>query len=236
MKNLTGTSLITCLLAGTLMTAAAAPESFQPQQGDQALQFQIQDGYRSLGQLSAYDGSLISYKRLLNGRKALQVGLGLMGELDTHDDSEDYPFSDTLNSRESSDNSDLSLELSLLLVTSTSGERSWFYYGYGPILSYHKSTDDHESRNNHDTPQFRIEDRSNWEFGAGLTGVAGVEWALNGFLTLHAEYRSSFMYRIREAKQVSTTEVAEQHHVGIDESSSFGFSSDGVRFGLSVYF
>ena len=240
MKNIISLSIILLILTAA---ATAAPwskqEKYQPEKGDQALQFQINAGARSSfssGYLSEYSGSMLSYKKMISDHKALQIGLGLTGLLYSVEESQDFYHMDSLNVDGSEDDSYLSLDLSIMLVNSLSGNRAWFYYGYGPSISYSQSYDEYETDLNSEPPEFYMQERSTSLFEAGLTAVAGVEWGLNSFLTLHAEYRSSFSYRLQTSDQNYSSEDHAGDHERTSKINQFRFSSDGVRFGLSVYF
>ncbi len=238
MKNVIQATIAILLFTATAVAASGnAQEKYQPEKGDQALQFQIDASSRSpLGHLSDYAGATLSYKRLISDRRALQLGLRLAGGLETSSDADEYPHADSLDFESSGDGSDLSVELSLLLVNTLPGDHTWFYYGYGPAVSYSKYNNEHECNRNTEPPEFHLHDMSMVEFEAGLTAVAGVEWGLTDYLTIHAEYRSSFMYMFRVVDQTSSSEDPESYEEHHDEDSRFSFLPDGVRFGLSIYF
>ncbi len=224
------------LITATVLAAETDSLSLRPVKGDQALQFKIGNGSRSLVTLDEYGGANLSYKRVLSDRKALQVGLEMRGGQSAREQTEAFPQVDTLNNSATSDDSFLDLELSLQLIHATVGERHWLYYGYGPAVSYSIEWETNESRLETNPPQIDKWDRTYINYGLGLTGLIGVEWALNDFLTLHAEYRSSLMYHITESEQIHTDEDPDMYNEDDYHSHYLDFIPDGVRFGLSVYF
>lgn len=113
-----------------------------------------------------------------------------------------------------------------------------FFWGGGPKVTYtdyHYESIDYSSSGGRLNYTFFRTDGRRW--AAGLQGLAGLEWFFSDWFSLHAEYAVSAMFE-------STHRVEERFRSDssgydmrtVTDVSSPEFSSDGVRFGLSVCF
>jgi len=80
------------------------------------------------------------------------------------------------------------------------------------------------------------ETKTGWSLG--LTGLVGVEWFVSKSISLHAEYRISLGYsqEKREYNRTTISQTGKSYITGNETIKFRQLSSDGVRFGLSVYF
>jgi opacity protein-like surface antigen len=230
MKNIIQTIIVVLLSVATAVaTPWSAQEKYQPEKGDQALQFQINSNFS----LSAFEGDLISYKWMMSDRRGIRIGFGLNSHLGTEEDSSEYPAADSLNENRSVDRWQHSLQVTALLVTVVPSDKAWFYYGFGPTCGYTTENTDYDYTK---PDPVRYSSGDSQHFEAGVAGIAGVEWALNSFLTLHAEYRSEFLFQLRRTEYEGVRRGTELEYVSTTELHYWRFTSRGVRFGLSVYF
>ena len=219
-----------CFLSTTALAAESESNKYQPEKGDQALQFQINSNFR----LDSFNGDLISYKWMISDRHAVSIGIGLESFLGDDEDNTTFPSADSLNVQRTSERWNHDLEVSALLITIRPHKGSWFYYGFGPKLGYHANHD--ESHQSEPVTYSHASEHSMHAFEAGLVGVSGVEWALNSFLSLHAEYKCSLYYLFRVEESMHLEPDPAQNHESKGENHFWLFRSEGVRFGLSVYF
>jgi len=161
--------------------------------------------------------------------------LSLTGSVSEDDHRRVYPEVDTLDSSSSRDTWYHGLDFSILLLRLLPGKRSWFFYGLGPVLEYSNSS--HDDRDS-DRGVLRSEvlNSSSTDWGIGLRALAGVEWAFNEFITLHAEYRSSLTYRWDDNEYTRRGSDPETHYSSDSKSRSYRLQAEGVRFGLSLFF
>jgi hypothetical protein len=203
-----------------------------------AFQFQIADNF----QLSSFQGSVVSMKRLLSEKKAIRFGLSISAKV-SNNDSESSAASDSLVSSRQLDHSSYGIDVSAQYLCSpyrVSG--IVFFIGTGPLLSYNYAKSDDKNV----YYQSAIGDivtakhtATAKNYGLGIVGVCGVEWFLKEKLSLTAEYGLSIQYSWRD----SETNISQQSELGnnekmdrTDNSNSFAIRPVAVRFGVSIYF
>lgn len=235
MRNSGAAFLLTVVLVAALAATSAAGcrSGTGDLKGRQAVQFSVGDDF----QLSAFQGQMFSYQRFLSDTRAIRVACGLF--LD-HDDTD---VDAALDDGEFTAEADLKYwdydgTIKLQMVFYRGRGPVWFYYGAGPKFSYrdyHSETISYSTFDGDLEYSYRRRDIEEWSLG--LQGFAGVEWHINEMFALHAEYGVSTFYEFRE--EVEERFLSSQE--GFDSrlvyrTDSPGFDSDGVRFGLSVYF
>jgi hypothetical protein len=203
-----------------------------------AFQFQIADNF----QLTSFQGSVISMKRLLSEKRAIRFGLGITANIN-NDDSESSATMDSLISNRQLDYSSYGINISAQYLYSpykVSG--IVFFIGAGPLIgySYAKSDDKnvyYQSAIGDTVTVKHVATAKN--YGLGIVGVCGVEWFLKEKLSLTAEYGLSIQYSWRD----SETNISQQSELGnnekmdrTDNSNSFAIRPVAVRFGVSIYF
>jgi hypothetical protein len=218
---------------GVLAVSPDAKEG-TPHKGSQALQFQVASNFR----LTTFQGSLISYIKFLSDRRALRVGVDVLGHTGDRDITFEFPDYDSLRGEGNPEDWNHQYALVSQLLTLQKKGPIRFYYGGGPKLSYvNTGRESIDFRIYYDELE-RVSSKDTYRtWGLGLSGTAGVQRVLNDYLTLHAEYGLSIMYQWgRQTSEYQFTENPERDKKSTTDISSFDVRSEGVRFGLSVYF
>ena len=224
---------LTSLLSGT---CAACDEGWAERgdfEGQQAVQFTVDDNFT----LESFQGQMFSYQRFLSDTRAIRVAAGLFLDRDDRDMEEELSGGDYVGSADVTYwKYEGTLKIQMLFYRGAGPVR--FFYGAGPkfsISDYHNEYVDFFTSGGDLEYRIRTDDTDEWSFG--LQAMAGVEWFINDMFALHAEYGVSGMY-------VFSENVDEEVHSSNDAyswrrattTSSPEFTSDGVRFGLSVHF
>jgi hypothetical protein len=228
--------VILIMLASTIYAEEKA--KFVPTVGDQAFQFSIENNFT----LGEFNGSMISYKRILKDNKALQLGFSFNGNFadDESDTRYDHFYADTTivdydDGEVEVDN--MGAEINLFLISAKVGKFSRSYFGYGPFIRYSNYSYKSFILREDESSYSRLNEADSWEIG--LSGLFGIEWALNSFMTLHADYRSSIAFS-KLQEDMTYTDYMDDERINrgkrIEKSKSYSLISEGVRFGLSVYF
>jgi len=128
--NRFGLISLACLIL-TIQAPATENLKIVPTSGDQALQFMIA---RDLT-LDEFEGSMLSYRRVLENNFILQFGLGVRISNETSDRVREYQQPDT-SWTENTENGEYhrTLELNAFLLSAIPNHRAWLYYGAGPFL------------------------------------------------------------------------------------------------------
>ena len=232
--------ICTLLAVATIVSAPASDVAagwYSPAEGDlagrQALQFSVEE----LLTLSEFQGQMLSYQRFLTDDRAVRVACGLFLDRDDSDLDVDYEGGSVAGS----------IELTSWYYSGTVKVQMLFYRGDGPVRFFWGAgpkvtyTDVHGESANHSASGEDVDfilfgnDTDRWE--VGLQGFAGVEWFVNDFLSLHAEYAVSgaYMFEDKVEQRVYPHDPGSNHRI-VTETSSPEFNSDGVRFGLSARF
>lgn len=219
-----------------LCTACIALLS-QPAMGEtgrhvgQAIQFGIGSNFT----LTDFGGTTLSYQRSLGPDAAWRVSVGVNVRYDNIDHSEEYTGDEV--GEDTVDQVEWSHRVSV------ASEWLWYrgstvsvFFGGGPRASF-SSYQDEDSDYNVSADYWRHYRASGDEFGVGLQGCLGVQWAASSWLAVHAQYgvRCEYLHRVQRRSWVVTGEDGhfEEATDTVDEVS---FGSSGVRFGLSAYF
>lgn len=215
---------------------AVGPDAIEgsPHKGSQALQFQVGSNFR----LTTFQGSLISYLKFLSDRHALRVGMDVLGHKGDRDIEVEFPDYDSLRGEGNPADWNHQYTLVSQLVTLQKKGPVWFYYGGGPKLSYVNTGGESIDFRIYDDELATVYSKHTYRtWGLGLSGTAGVQRTLNDYLALHAEYGWSIIYRWgRQTQEYRYTEYPDRNEKSTTDVSSFDVNSEGVRFGLSVYF
>ncbi|MBN2424407.1 MAG: hypothetical protein JXR46_09405 [Calditrichaceae bacterium] len=210
-----------------------------------AMQFQVMDIFS----LSDFQGTLISYKYHLSNKSAVRIGLGF--NMDNIDDTEKQindsdPVSIYLNGNESYYN--ISFRAQYVYYFNPQNEIK-FYSGAGPYVAYILSTNESTeegfySPNSEIQSRVRTYEQEIITYNLGLSGIYGLEWFFKENMSLTAEYGFLFYYSYEDMKMTNEiiTEYSyysnshESNNTQNETSKGLSFRSEGVLFGLSVYF
>lgn len=211
-------------IAAALSLATAVPAFAQEMQshmvgGAWALQFRISNNFT----LDTFRGTVVSLKRHYSPNTAIR--LGLTANVQSRDDAIRYADQDTsLTYDRSSDGSGVRLDFQYLHYRNP-GSRVSLFLGTGPFVQYSKYTDkDNRPGDNRKS--------SNKSWGAGVTGVLGVEWAASSVVGIHAEYGISAGY-----SHIDNSDAREYRDYSQTQKGDYWLlSGSSVLFGLSVYF
>jgi hypothetical protein len=222
--------MLLCGCAGSLLivgTVAAAPD----RPSGQAIQF----GIGWILTLESFQDATLAYQRFIGRDVAWRASLGL--DLDYRDGeySVDYEAENPVDHTKDK----IEWDHTVGVVS----EWLWYrganvsvFFGGGPRVSYASHQDEYWSYSSYEEA-WTHERTWNREFGGGLQGCLGVQWVAVEWLTIHAEYdaRAMYIHRVSELKRASAADdpPARTATTTVDGLS---FDSQGVRFGLSVYF
>jgi hypothetical protein len=227
-----------CSLALALVafcSLAAGPEDAGAEVGrphGRAMQFSIQSSFavRDFGALT------VAYQRFLGDDVALRLGL----TLDLSHQAGDY--GELYITQEEGEIYDESIEhgewdhtghVSCEWIRYT-GERLSLYYGGGPRIFYSSHRDEDSSFYEGFARHSR---RDQEEYGGGLQGCLGIQWAFCDWLAVHAEYQvfCTYSHSTETYQRLQTGDGAnftEEKYT----SDTVTLDSRGVRMGLSAYF
>jgi len=202
-------------------------------ENSKALQFQIGSNFT----LTSFQGAALSYKHHLKPLRAIRVGSELSLSKSNFDLTEVDSVGD-LETLSKSDQTRYYVRFNTQLIWySESYSGISFFYGVGPFLGFSKSEKKDEWVSPYPGHRTNLDEtKTGWSLG--LTGLVGVEWFVSKSISLHAEYRISLGYS-REKREYNRTTISQTGKSYITGNETIKFrqlSSDGVRFGLSVYF
>jgi opacity protein-like surface antigen len=233
--NQVQTTALLLLAAFSLPAASQTTDSHSLTEDSRALQFQISSNFT----LSPFQGATLSYKHHLQPSSALRIGLDLSFNDEGSDGAQQNFNNDTLSSTDNTtlDQSSFVIRLNTQAIwySETSSEIS-FFYGTGPFLGYSRYRQNDERIF---SPVGSSQSKSSSEgkgttWSVGLTGLAGVEWFVSQSISLHGEYGLSLGYFWSKGESTFSTTGNRSSSEGTTTSRQL--SSNGVRFGLSVYF
>lgn len=226
--------VLLAIFSGVFVSSARADsDSSAACCGKQAVQFQISDDFT----LKGFNGSLIAYQRFLTKDRAFRLAATVNLDSDDIDETRTYTDADIEGSSEMSEwDYDVRLQGQLLFYRGDGPVR--LYYGTGPFFGYARSHREYTFYYLHDGGieySFRVTNDRSWKLG--LVGTLGLEWAINEHLAVHAEYKATGYYTSsKQEEQRISSPNDDSDYLNVRESSSPEFDSNGVLFGLSVYF
>jgi len=228
------TSLRTTILSGIALILSATilvpsspaqdnPEPIALQDGSWALQFRIGPNF----DLSSRLGSTISAKYHVSAHRAWQFGVTLAGSTeDTEIDVAGQNTPETVG-QGFQRVAVTARYLAYPLLDDAGSERVQMFVGAGPRLQFLRTT---ATLNEGEANE---ESRTNVAWGAGLSGVLGVEWFVTPRISLDAAYVTSLLYERETDSQEDARPGAEDVDATTDR---FRLNSGGGRLGVSVYF
>jgi len=208
------------------------------EQGSWSLQFQISSNFT----LRSFQGTNFSVKRHLSSKSAIRFGIGLLAVTNDREEESDENNSFNLARKTEIEDNQTQINISSYYIYYPNPHKNInVYFGGGPILGY---SDYDETRNGTDVIQDTINVQNRYKnevkgYSIGILGLIGVEWFVNKDISFHAEYGSSFFYEKSKLETTSTrisTSNNDDTKVVTTEDKRFMFRSNGVKFGISVYF
>ncbi len=230
---------VTAALFFTFISAQEKPDSTHSlKAGSWALQFGISNNFT----LSNFNGSTFSGKYHLTDQSAIRLSItanGQNGEVENIESARNknnkvegsYPI----------DNYNVSIKPVYIFYPSNSNNFN-FYFGAGPLfnLSSYKSGNSYAGFNA-DTLYSKNNSRNKRDgFEIGFTGLAGVEYFVTSYFSIHAEYSASLTYQIQKQEYAEETiYMYEKNNPRVyysnNKSKLWKFYPGSVLFGLSVY-
>lgn len=201
--------------------------------GRHSLQFSINSSF----QLGSFQGALLSYKYDISDRYSMRLGFSLEGrELETNDGYRPAWDPYTLYEYNSTEwRERWSINLTFLRHHRT-GKYSVFY-GAGAYYQYYDEQSIYSSiRDWNDDYQLRKSVRYTSARAPGVTFILGCSWSILDWLNIHAEYCSIVKHDFYTEERYNEDYPEENLDRTREERQAWVFYSQGVRFGLSVYF
>jgi hypothetical protein len=195
----------------------------------------------------SFDGSTISYKKMLSPEKETRYSLTLnassTNESYQYDTENQYIILDTTTLLyETDEKFDKRFDFLLAYSRLTHKrhiEKVSLYYGGGPLMGFNfkKNGKDEETASD-TTLSLENTSISNSTLSLGLQGVVGWEWRVNNFLGITAEYSSTLKWSVLKSSSTKTETFPE------DREYNFIFDSKlptyelygSTRVGVSLYF
>ncbi|MCK6544212.1 hypothetical protein L6Q79_16205, partial [bacterium] len=187
--------------------------------GQNVVLFQIDKGVT----LKSFEGSTISFKRMLSEKRAIRIGLTINGNHTNQDFQTNIP--DSVNHFKDSQISSANVTVFLSLQTMKSfGKNIFFYSGYGLTLGF-----------NHYWVNPNIDYRQQADtYTIGPIAYIGVEYFLNSRISLSGEYGLTGYYSYRVSKFKSYYTNTDIGKTKLYEHS-FGINSLTPKLGLAIY-
>lgn len=216
-----------------------------------ALQFGITGNFT----LISFQGSTIGALYRISEKNAIRGGITINGYTNDGTTLNSGSNNDTSYGAGSGSNSTKSANVSFVvqyLWYMNPNGPVHFYTGLGPLVSYSysKSSTDNPSRdgyynNNSGTYQeywiTQLSTSNATQWGAGGSGVVGVEWFACRWLSLHADYNESIQYRwgsnssSEESSSSTYPNFIPSQTNNSGTSKGWTLNSSGVAFGLNIY-
>ncbi len=232
------------LLSPSIHCQDQAIDSTSLKQGAWALQFGIGSNFS----LTSFQGFSIAAKYHLSSTNALRAGVTITGATNNGTSLSRANQADSLANSESSSLSSNSTTVNFVV------QYLWylgpsrpihFYLALGPAVSYTHSSDGQDAINYYNlgipTAIRTLSSSRYTQWGLGANVAVGVEWFAVHWFSLRAEYANTVQYQWATKKTTSTNENSQTTIVVSTQNSSsssngWSFGSQGVSFGLNVYF
>ncbi len=228
-----------CLTAAALVLALLCLCPAQVAAGDRPLGSALQFSVGGSFSLGAFNGTTVAYRRSLSPDVDWRLG----ATIDLSYSSGEQTASGT-GSNPGEDSAPVEEWYSIVNLRcewiAYRGSGVSFYAGGGPQLrvkhSQNVGTSFYFSENNEN--EARHSRSRDAEYGIGLGGIVGVQWAPVEWCALHVEYRAAVGYTRGVYRDYSDREGGNSEYTLHAEEivNSFEFDSQGVTAGLSIYF
>jgi hypothetical protein len=203
--------------------------------GSKSIQFRVTSNFT----LSNFNGSNISAKYHFNNKKAIRVGVTLDA------DKADLESEKLSGGEEYNDNftKNFSVEINAHFIYYPNvNNRILLFFGIGPDFTYQYTEGNGELLvYKEDTLSYINNSSSEYsEYDVGISLITGVEIFILNYLSIHAEYTSSFSYgylkresySIRDYTDINQPNTGSINHT---EDTGYHFRAKQVLFGLSIY-
>jgi hypothetical protein len=210
-------------------------------EGTWALQFGISSNFT----LTSFQGSTFSVKYQLSDKNAIRSGVSISGNTSTGNSTTSGMVDDTsigvIPGTNSSKTQNISLISQYLWYMNPSGPVH-LYIGFGPSVSYSYSQSSPENIGLGSNRYYlrSVNSSTSTQWAIGLMGSMGVEWFLNQWLSIRAEYGESIQYQWRSITSMTDYSSNDPNYVPTHYESSTTYKSwtlisNSVSFGMSVY-
>ncbi|MEW6702103.1 MAG: hypothetical protein AB1298_05235 [Bacteroidota bacterium] len=198
-----------------------------------AIQFQLSQDF----QLTTFEGSTLSLKRILSSGDALRFGISIDGNYSNTDNEDKNLLAPPSVSNTKNDQTTIGFSVSALyLWYSKIKNHVSVYYGVGPTLSFGYNKTKNTTSNFGATYQTSSENiNSNTSYGFGASAKLGIEWFLLKNISVIGEYGTDMRLTFSKTKierNANASKLAET----TSDTNRFLFTSSGVRVGFSIYF
>ncbi len=228
----------TCSLIALVLIAlcvSSAPASAVGRPMGRALQFGVGGSFK----LESFNGTTFAYRRSMSPNVDLRLGASVDLEYQSGDETATGTGTNSGEDSAPLEEWNNNVRLRCEWIAHRGSEVS-FYAGGGPQLSFahsqYVSTDFYFSDDGEDA--VRHYKTRNAEYGIGVGGVIGVQWAPVEWCALHVEYRAAAGYTRGEYRHYSDRDGGSNEYTRVESeiADSFEFDSQGVEAGLSIYF
>jgi opacity protein-like surface antigen len=209
------------------------------EKGSWSFQFQIAQYF----QLSSFNGQTISFKYHLTESSAVRAGITLNGSYADNDNNQvDVSYDLALKNVSEKDEIGITISADYLFYLNPKNPIN-FFFGGGLLFGFSKSNSEDKNNDFRSDTLYQVRknitDQTSNSYGLNL--LAGVEWFVNSFISIHAEYYTQIYYskNSRESKSVRTnlTDTTKDLIMTTENSNErFRIYPNGIKFGLSVYF
>ncbi|MBD3348976.1 MAG: hypothetical protein GF400_07250 [Candidatus Eisenbacteria bacterium] len=220
--------LIMAAAVALAFTGSGASAALERPKG-QALQMQIE----GVLNLEGFGSTSLAYQRSVSPTVAWRVEVSADASRSTED--EDYLYHDGSDVDQAYEDTIWDHKVSVACEwLRYSGEDVAFYCGGGPWFEYSSFRSVYRGIWQDNSDEWVDTVRS---FGGGLRGCLGVQWTAREWLAVHAEYGAVARYSLilSDREQTVGSEQPEYSRASFDRRT-FALESEGVRFGVSVYF
>lgn len=199
------------------------------------LQFRIGSNFS----LSSFQGSTISYKKHTSVNRAYRVGITVSGGMSK--DSRSYEYinvTDSLHRDYNINNNDFSIAVNWQRLKYSRSGNTYFYYGYGPNISYGLDYQNNLAEEFNTTEPEIIEEQDKrvlHGISVGATLLAGVEYFITASVSIHAEYSQGINYTYQWYKIIRNYNE-DLIRNDIRKTNAVSLNAGGARFGCSFYF
>ena len=208
--------------------------------GSWSVQFRITNNFT----LSSFNGANLALKYHFTKNSAIRFGVTLRTLNDDMSSDNQYTGDpDKTDENIAINRNNFEITIKPLYIYYPKIKKSvLLYLGTGPYIGYGKSKYQLDSDvYNADTLLSSTHDNNdNYIYSIGIAAIAGVEVFVTNYLSLHAEYGSSFYYSYSEKKRdrlIENSGGADNSVINtVTKRDGFSFSATSVLFGVSLYF
>jgi hypothetical protein len=205
--------------------------------------FALQFGIQNILHLTTFQGTSVSVRYQRSSQNAFRVGVAVGGETSDETNILSNTQIDTVfgQSSEVGSRNTQSITFNVQYLRFAGPAKIVrFYAGGGPLFQYNHS----ETKRNRtllyqeNPPTTQTVDSRVKKWGAGVSGLTGVEWSPSKWFSFHAEYSLSLRYLWQRNQMMTTNPTHYSQAISEESFTSKGWSlfDNGVNFGVSVFF